>query len=115
MLPSSRRVTRKLFDTVLKSSHAFHSTHFSARVSRLSDPLAPARLSVVVASSVLRKAHDRNLLKRRARAVLEKQLPGMKNGFAAAFFAKKSAAHLDFAGIETDIEILLRKAGLMVL
>ena len=115
MLPSSRRISRKLFDSGLKTASGFHASHFSLRAWRLQSPDLPSRFSVVVSSAVVRKAHDRNLLKRRARAVIEAALPGLKTGAAGAFFAKKGAGTLPFPELATEIELLLKNARLVIL
>lgn len=99
----------------MKNARTSHSEHFSVRVGLLPTPDSPSRLAVVVASSVIRQASGRNTLKRRVRGVLRAELPGMKNGLALAFFAKKGAGKLGFAQIEEEVGSLLRKMGVVVL
>ncbi len=114
MLPRARRVTRKLFDGLLKGSQALHSAHFSLRLGHASDPKEPSRFSVVVSSQVLKKSHDRNLLKRRTRAAIHAMLPFVKNGYTVVFFAKKTSAGLNFIAISNEVDALLRKAGIVL-
>ena len=115
MLPSSRRVSRTQFDTLLKRSQSVHSSHFSLRYAPLPEDITPSRVSVVVSSQVCKKAHDRNLLKRRIRSAVESQLKTVKNGSVLVFFAKKTARDLDFKGISEEVVLLLRNTPLVVL
>lgn len=85
------------------------------RVGVLPSSDSPTRMGVVVASSVVKMAHDRNTLKRRVRAVIEKELPGIQNGFVVAFFAKKGAGARTFSEVSQEVSSLLRKSGLVVL
>lgn len=69
------------------------------------------RVSCVVSKKVLAKAHDRNLLRRRLRALVAGAL---KKGVTPSVIfvrAKKSAGGASFAALKEDVEGLFGRIG----
>lgn len=64
------------------------------------------KFACVVSKKVASKAVERNLIKRRSRAALQKHLTGTAPG-SYVFYAKKDAAGASFASVEKDIKNLL--------
>jgi len=112
MLPRQRRVHKEEFGEVLKKGLSFHSLHLFLRGVK-KDEVSPSKFSVVVSKKVASRAVDRNLLRRRATAVLERHLFGMKKGISAIFSFKTGSLDLSSAQIETEITTLLKQSGLV--
>lgn len=112
MLPRTRRVHKAEFGEVLKKGLSFHSAHLSLRGIK-KDEVSPSKFSVVVSKKVAGKAVDRNLLRRRAIAVVEKHLLGMKKGISAIFSFKTGSLELSSQQIQTEVTALLKQSGLI--
>ena len=56
------------------------------------------------------KAHDRNLVKRRLRAITAMYLPQIKGGVQAVFTTKPEVREYDYNGLKRSVETLLIKA-----
>lgn len=102
MLPKNRRITTPLFKEVLKNGKRVHGDYTTVRYLKAET----GRFSVVVPTSVSKKAVDRNKLRRQVRAALEKQtLPSVY----AIIFLKKDATHASQQALKTDIVSLLNR------
>ncbi len=75
----------------------------------------PGRIAYtfVVSGKVAPLAVDRNRLKRRGRAILQKLSKKLAAGYGLAFFYKKGAPTLRFSEIEAEITTLLSQASLI--
>jgi ribonuclease P protein component len=111
MLADPHRIRRQRdFDIIHKRGRFFgggflsiktYKTHFSY-----------SRFAVLVSVKVSKRAVDRNKVKRQIKAVLQKQLPLIKDGFDVVFFTQKDILNKDFAEIEKKVVSLLKKARL---
>lgn len=75
-----------------------------------------ARVGYVISKKVAKKAHDRNLLKRRLREISRIMLlPHLKSGVAVdmLYSARASAVRLSFSQLMAEMEALSRQAGLL--
>ena len=101
-----------IFETSLKKGSNFSLEHLNFRFvnTNTSDP---SKFSFVVPSGVSKKAVVRNLLKRRARHIIRKQLDKIKDGYIGAFFFKKGANTLKFDKLESEINSSLLKIGII--
>lgn len=73
----------------------------------------PSKIGFIVPASVSKKSTGRNLLKRRARAIVKKIIPQIKKGFFISFFFKKGVSGLNFCDLEKIIIEALKKANLL--
>lgn len=113
MLAKKNRLSRALFDTLLKSGVSFHSPNLSFRT--LVSQKEPSKFSFVVSKKVSKSAVKRNQLRRRGYAILQNTLKQEDKGkmnktVLGAFFFKKGVEKLSFIEIQGEIEFLLKKA-----
>jgi ribonuclease P protein component len=66
----------------------------------------------IVTSKKTGKAVYRNLYKRRLRAILEKEMDKFKTSYDVIIIARYNIGEADFAALQKDMLIVLRKAGL---
>ncbi len=111
MLSRSNRLPRALFDEVFKRGKRVTAPF--ATLQFLASSALEARFSAVVSKKVAKTAVVRNRLHRRSYAALASLLPKIKPGFSGAFYLQKPAALASAKETATQIESLLRKAGLM--
>lgn len=112
MLAKKNRISRALFDTLLKSGVSFHSQNLSFRVQKTPNELP--KFSFVVSKKISKSAATRNILRRRGYSVLQDILgceikEKMNNSVIGAFFYKKGAEKLGFTELRGEIEFLLKK------
>jgi ribonuclease P protein component len=116
VLAKKNRLSRALFDTLLKSGVSFHSQNLSLRV--MKPQKEPSRFSFVVSKKVSKSAVKRNQLRRRGYAVLgsilrKENKEKMNKTILGAFFFKKGGEKLSFEEIQNEIEFLLKKSGIL--
>lgn len=113
MFPQKRRINKSLFPFILKKSIFFQEPGLSLRVSPQVDKTLPSLFSVVASAKVSPKAVERNFLKRRVRAALQKQLDKIKTGYYLVFYINSNdLARLDFLKLKEKVFILIKKAKL---
>ena len=113
MLAKKNRISRALFNTLLKDGAFFPSANLSLRVTKTQKGLS--KFSFVVSKKVSKSAVVRNLLRRRGYSALQSALDREKistGGFLGAFFFKKGADKLDFKSIQSEVVFLLKKGGI---
>lgn len=102
MLPKNKRITTPLFKEVLSNGKRVHGDYTTARYQK-SDT---AKFSVVVPTSVSKKAVERNKLRRQVRAMLENQaLPSVY----AIIFLRKEAKNVSQHALKTDVVSLIKR------
>jgi ribonuclease P protein component len=109
MLTKNRRVSKSLFDKVLKEGSVIHSSLFSLRfVPKSVDKYS--HIAFVAPKSVAKGAVERNKLRRRGYSGVSKLqvLPSV-----CVFFYKKEAKLSPQSDISFDIEALLKRAKLL--
>ena len=89
----------------LRSPRRVHGGLFSVSVgpSRFSEP----RFACVVSKKVAAKAVARNLIKRRCRAIIEKEMKRLPPA-SYVLYAKKDAARAGYGDMEKDIRTLTK-------
>lgn len=87
-----------------------HGTLFSLSFGVLPERSSPG-FACVVSAKIAPRANKRNLIKRRARAAVQRALPHLSPGVALVFYAKKPAAEADASAIRAEIFSLARKSG----
>jgi len=111
MLPKLNRIPRSLFKDAIKSSRFIASSNFNFRYKFIKEP--KKRFAIVISKNTIKKATDRNLLRRRCYSIIRKNLTRIKNGVFGIFLAKKGEDKLNFVEIEKEINTLLKKANII--
>lgn len=78
---------------------------------KLSQPVS--RFSFIVSTKISKKAVERNRIKRVLSETVRNLLPKIKPGFDGVFLAKKSLIGKKKIEIETEIERVFKKSGIM--
>lgn len=112
MLSQERRISQSLFTQILKNGQYFGFKNFSLRLCPRGDHKKSA-FSFVVSSKEVKKAVWRNLIKRRGRAIIQKNSNKIKDGYLCAFFLKKGLVSKSFLEFETEIMDSLKGANLL--
>ncbi|MBI2045940.1 MAG: ribonuclease P protein component [Parcubacteria group bacterium] len=110
MLAKKQKISRMLFKNILSRKKSVSSPLLSVLFSK-KDEMFPSRFAFVVSKKVAAKATERNKLKRRGYAFLQRNKKTIKPSFVAAFLLKKGAEKLSPAGFHAEIETLLKKIG----
>jgi len=100
MLPKKKRMTKDVFQSVMKTGKFFHSSLFSFRYI----PSSETQYSFVVPKGIAKKATTRNKFRRLGYNILNKQDLKPMLGI---FLYKKEALKLKKEEIEKDIKAIL--------
>ena len=111
MLPKSQRVSRKLFETAYRASVAFSSPFFVLKISPASNEAS--RFAFSVSTKICPKAVARNKFRRRGYAAAENLYRRIKTPVVCLFIAKKGVEKLNFPKLQSEIENLLKKVGIV--
>lgn len=79
----------------------------------LPNTLPVNRCTVVVSLKVSKKAVERNKVRRRIRAILQKYQPETKQGYDMIVLTSKEILSLSYSQMEKNVENLLMKAHLL--
>lgn len=74
-----------------------------------------SRFGFIVGSNISKKAVSRNLIKRRLRTVIEKNLPIIKKGFDIIVITRPQIIEKNYQEIEQDILGALKQLKLLIL
>ena len=107
MFLNNKKVTKKLFDQIMREGVCFYGTFFTFRV--IINKNNP-KYAIVAPKSVAKTAVDRNKLKRVGYSALRGF--GIKNSQGILFY-KKNNLKIPFVEIKKDINFLLNKAKLI--
>ena len=106
------RISRGDFEKVFKNGHSLASTVFVLKfIKNLKND--EVGMSLVVSSSALKLATERNLLKRRGRAIVQKLLPRLAGGYSMIFIYRPKKELISFKDTEEAIINLLTKARIL--
>jgi len=105
------RVNKHDFEVVLKNKTVFHGDHFYLVLHKPDLPkgLEKVKFSAVVSSKILKKAVDRNKLRRRMNEAAGSYVKSIKNPAYLVLFAKKGAGVLDYNSINKEISFVFNK------
>jgi ribonuclease P protein component len=70
------------------------------------------RIGFSVSKKAVGKAHERNRVKRRLRALCREHLPHLRRGFDAVIVARSGAATAQFLALDAALQQLFQRAGL---
>lgn len=112
-MPSTihRLVSEKDFSRLFRKGRPHHHRLLTVKIA--ANTLGYPRVGLVVSTKVAKHAVDRNRIKRRLRAILGPLADRLKGGADIAFIAKKEAIGAPFAEMESGVEKLLLKAGVL--
>ena len=139
MLSKKNRVPRRLFSIIITEGKNYSSLNIHMRVvflykeekghsvSSLALPTLPAqagqasggqdkaesRFSFVVSKKEVKKAVERNKLRRIGYNIIQKNISNINKGYIIAFFLKKRTLTLSKRALEEEIISLLQKANLL--
>ncbi|MDP2685208.1 MAG: ribonuclease P protein component [bacterium] len=112
MLPKNSRITKQVEWNKL---HKFGSRAHSPELvmSYLKTANNYSRFGFIVGGKVSKKANIRNLIKRRIRAVIEKNVANIRKKVDIIFIAKAKIKDLNYQEIEKKVLNLLKKQQLL--
>src|SRR3989344_8254318 len=110
MLPKKRKVSRRLFPSLLRKGRVFHSPHFTARA-LVAKEGENTRCAVIVSKSVAKSAAQRGTLKRRAYTILRSLSADVSYPLVVASHAKSGATTIPFEEIQREITHLYSQMG----
>lgn len=93
---------------MFRKGKIFSSPFFSAKVLPIFS--GKTKFLFIVSLKVSKKSTERNKIKRRARAIVSKNIPAIREGYAVFIFFKKEALRLSFENLEKEIFFLLSQA-----
>lgn len=112
MLPQKHRINRRFFNEVFSRGQFFGGDQLSGKIFNLKTNL-PTRFAVVTQKKYLKRAVDRNRLRRRIYSAITPLLPQIKPGFAIIIFAKPNLLSADFKNIQIMLTSLLKHHNLI--
>ncbi|MFA6525122.1 MAG: ribonuclease P protein component [Patescibacteria group bacterium] len=112
MLPKKYRLTNEAdFKKVYEKRNSVFLPTLSLRY-LLKGKSENSRFGFVISSKIYKKSVDRNLLKRRMRAIIKKQIENILPGYDFIISARPGVKNKKFTEIEKEIERLFRKSRL---
>jgi len=113
MLKAPNRLTKdRDIEAVYKRGRSFYMGDLALRLAP--NKLPAARLAVIVSLKVSKKAVKRNLLKRRLREIIRREvIPHCPNGFDGIILTKAGLLNLPFTELKSQTLRLFKKAGLI--
>ncbi|TSC70546.1 MAG: hypothetical protein CEO12_267 [Parcubacteria group bacterium Gr01-1014_46] len=108
MLPKKRRIERKYFGQIMSQGKRYNSPSFTLYLAKMDvgNGLPDSKFSFSVSKKVLKRAVDRNKLRRRGYSVISRNLKKIKPGFFV-FFLYKKGFEKDYSLLEKEINGLL--------
>lgn len=108
----TKKVSRKLFEKIVKNGKTYDSTHLSFIFYQNSEIINNPTV-FVVSKKVEKKTVTRNLIKRRGKHALKNLLKYNKKPFASIFYTKKEISNVSFVEFQKEIKTLLKKADIL--
>ncbi|MBI2426264.1 MAG: ribonuclease P protein component [Candidatus Kerfeldbacteria bacterium] len=114
MLPAKFRLRRPSeFEHVYALARPVHSSFFSLRLAKNNVAPLTTRIGIVVSGKIIRKAQERNTLKRRVRAILADEMPSIASGFDVILSVKREARVASPLELTRNLQSLLQRARLL--
>ncbi|NMB48726.1 ribonuclease P protein component [Candidatus Kuenenbacteria bacterium] len=111
MLAKKNRLSaQKEYDLVFKKGQIYFSPFFNVRVATLI--VGPSRFGIVTSTNISKKAVARNLIKRRIRAIISKNLANIKDNLSITIHVKPASLNLDYPSLEKELLFLFKKGSI---
>lgn len=111
MLPKSLRITQQAeWNKLHKLGHRTHTPELVMSYLKTNQI---SRFGFIVGSKVSKRANIRNLIKRRIRGVVEKNIANIRENNDIIFVAKPKIKDLNYQEIEEKVLMLLKKNRLL--
>lgn len=112
MLPKNRRVSR---DRDWQKIHHFGRSVFTAELvlKYLKNSYPQTRFGFITGKKISNKSTRRNLIKRRLRAIIQKNLPIIKNGYDIILIARPPIAKGTYQSLSESVLALLKRSHLL--
>ena len=111
MLKSINRLRkRKEFAYLYNNGTAKHTAHLT--LVSLPTKHRPLKIGFSIAKKI-GKAHLRNLIKRRLRAIVRDLVPTMPDNYNVVFIAKAGIDNITFDEMKKEVKFLIEKSGLV--
>jgi len=111
MLPSAYRLKKKKdIEDVLKSGHGFSLDGLTLKIK---ENRFQTRFAFIISKSVLRKAVERNKIRRQISEIIRKKLPLFKKNMDGVIILRAPHIKNDFRTLEETINAILKKAKLL--
>lgn len=107
---TNRLLKRKEFNYLYNKGRAKHTNNLTIVFTSIKN--RPIKIGFSISKKV-GKAHTRNLIKRRLRAVVRELVPALPNNYNVVIIAKPSVAQLTFEELKIETKTLFVKAGIM--
>ena len=108
MLPRSQKINTQLFKKVLLEGKNYNFVYFSVKKLRILEE-SKNKFAFVISKKILKKAVERNLIKRRFFNLIKTICPENLETSAIIFFCKKGVEKLDFGDLKKEIANILEK------
>lgn len=106
----NRLAKRKEFAYLYANGKAFHTNYLTLVFTCTKNRVLKIGFSV---SKKVGKAHQRNLVKRRLRAIVSEFVLDLPDNHNVVFIAKAGCENADFETLKTLVVTLLKKSGLL--
>jgi len=110
MVKKRKRVTKKIFDHILRTGKTYHQPLFSFHVLHTQEK--GDRIACVVPKNIEQSAVLRNKLRRRCYHTLYKLL-GNNKPFLGILFIKSDAKQIPYRLFEREVAHILKKSGIL--
>jgi len=116
MLPRQRRIGRQKFPLVFQAGRLWSTPVLSLRIARcpINGTQKLTSFSFIVSHKVAIRAVDRNLLKRRVRAIVRELLPKIKDNYDCLLFFKKGATNLSYWKLKNIIQEIFTRTSIII-
>lgn len=110
MLPKKYRANKSFFKNFKKTGD-FYSEHICLKIAPVD--LDHSIFAFIIGAKQIKKAVQRNIVKRRARSIVAKILDKIKPGFCVLLYFKANSDKIKFTDMQEEIVNLFRKAKIL--
>lgn len=106
MLAKPNRLKNRVEIASVARARGFKDDFLTLKMQKNNSP--DSRFAFVISSKSLKKATARNLVKRRAREIIRKNLSNIEHGYDILFIFSSNAAKLDYLELEKELITAMR-------